>query len=434
MFKKILVRKLGLCVVVSFFCAGTVFLLLKNISAYNIEKKYRDSDYVQAQMQKEIDTIQKYITENDVDIQHFYKIARWVDRDKITTISLYYEDRLIYDSTISYCAGTLSSGIKRKPLPWEKLYKIRFKDAVALMDLTVYLKHHDYDIALIRNLMVFFVVFLSLILFFVHHKTSYILDLEQQVQLMQGGKFDFPIQIKGDDEITSLAKNIDEMREIFIQQMQAQSKRQEASQKFVSTMTHDIKTPLAALIGYLDIVINKRSSDEQKLRKYLLKSAEKAAQLKSLTDHLFDHFVISQQQDLRTQDESNVDSVTLEYMVFDNVFLLESEGIDVKVLFADHIKYRIQIHREPLQRILDNVFSNILRYADKNEPVSVRLVPNGDNLTASFQNKVRSDIDSYQGTGLGLKSCQSILEKYHGSITAEETGDVYYITINIPIA
>lgn len=431
MFKKWLVRKLGLCVIFAFLCAGAVFMLLEHISAQMIEGRYMDSEYVQAQMKREVEAIQAYIAEHDIGLNHFYKVAKWMDRDKITTITLYDKDNLIYDSTISYLAGTMSSGIQRKPLLWQTLYPIHLKDADVHMDLTVYLKHHDYDRALVGNLLVFFGVFLFIVLFFVHRKTSHILHLEQQVQLMQGGMFHFPIETRGNDEISSLARNIDDMRKVFIQQVQAQNQMHDLSRKFASTISHDIRTPLAAMIGYLDILINKRTADEEKLRQYLLKSAEKANQLKALINHLFEHFVISGQQEAMADKESRIDGLSIENMILDGVFLLESEGMAVKTSLARQANYHIPIGKELLQRVLDNVISNILKYADKNEPVLIETKHEGDHLIISYQNKAKSHIDPSLSTGLGLMTCQHILENCQGALEAGNWDGLYLLKLQL---
>lgn len=433
LFKKILVRKLGLSVVFAFLISSAAFLALQKITTNRIETKYQDSSFVANQMQKEVDILQQYITEHDIAIQNFYKITQWVDREKITAVSLYYEDKLIYDSSISYRAGTLSSGIKRKPLPWEPLYPVRFKDAEVQMSLTVYLKHHDYGVALLGNLAVFFVMFISIVLTFVHRKTSSILQLEQQVQLMQGGKLDFTVQTKGNDEISSLAESLDEMRRVFIRQIQEEKEAKESNKRFASTMVHDIRTPLAALIGYLDILIHNRTKDEEKRQQYLLKSAEKADQLKTLTDHLFDHFVMPRQQGQRTGHEDCVNRFMLEALILDCVFLLESEGFHVNTTMAEHMEYRVHIHREPLQRILDNVFSNILKYADKDGLVSVTIMTEHTFLTISIFNVVKAGRYDAVSTGLGLKACRELLEERGGELQINKIGINYQVELKIPL-
>lgn len=433
MFKKILVRKLGLSVVFAFLFSAAVFLALQGITTKQIEAKYQDSSFVAEQMQKEVDTLQQYITENDIAIQNFYKITQWVDRDKITAVSLYYEDTLIYDSSISYRAGTLSSGIKRKPLPWEILYPIQFQDAKVQMSLTVYLKHHDYDLALIGNLTAFFVMFISIVLIFIHRKTSSILQLEQQVQLMQGGKLDFTVTVKGNDEISSLAESLDEMRRVFLRQIGEEKETTESNKQFASTMAHDIRTPLAALIGYLDILIYNKAKDNEKKHQYLLKSVEKADQLKILTDHLFDHFVMPRQQGQLTGHEDCIDRFMLEALIFDCVFLLESEGFHINTALAEHMEYRVHIHREPLQRILDNVFSNILKYADKDNPVSVTITTEHAFLIISALNAIKAGRNNAVSTGLGLKACRELLEERGGELLIHETRINYQVDLRIPL-
>jgi signal transduction histidine kinase len=433
LFKKILVRKLGLIVVFAFLISGAVFIVLQHIAANQIDAKYQNASFVAEQMQKEVDTLQQYITENHIAIQNFYKITQWVDRDKVTAISLYYEDRLIYDSNISYRAGTLSSGIKRKPLPWETLYPIRFQDEEVQMSLTVYLEHHDYDMALLGNLTAFFVLFISIVLLYIHRKTSDILKLEQQVQLMQGGKLDTPVRAKGNDEISSLAESLDEMRRVFIRQIQEEKEAGISSKQFASTMAHDIRTPLAALIGYLDILIHNRTKDEEKRRQYLHKSAEKADQLKTLTDHLFDHFVLAQHQGELTGHENCIDSAMLETLVFDCVFLLESEGFRVKASIKENTAYRVHIHREPMQRILDNVVSNLLKYAAKDSPILVTLTTEHAFLRIVILNAIKVDASNTASTGLGLTTCRELLEERGGELLINESGQDYQVELKIPL-
>lgn len=383
-------------------------------------------------MQKEVDALQRYVTEHQIAIRNFYKITQWVDRDKITAISLYYEDRLIYDSNISYRAGTLTSGIKRKPLPWEKLYPIKFQNDVVQMSLTVYLKHHDYDMALLRNLTIFFLLFTSMVLFFVQRKTTAIFYLEQQVQLMQGGKLDLPIEAKGNDEISSLAESLDEMRHVFIKQIQEEKEMGIESKRFASTMAHDIRTPLAALIGYLDILIHNRTNDEKKRHQYLIKSGEKAEQLRILTDHLFGHFVMPRPGSL-TRQENCIDHAALESMVFDSIFLLESEGFKVKAALTWPASYRIHIHREPLQRILDNLISNILKYADQAVPLSITTRIEHASLIISVLNGVKAHKGNAASTGLGINACKRLLEECGGRLCVTESKENYRVDLKIPL-
>ena len=426
MFKKLLVRRLILSVVLAFVCAGTVFALLQQVSSYKIEAKYKNGDYLEQRMEKEAAAFQHYITENDLAIHDFPMISKWLDTTKITTISLYYDNRIIFNSGIPYMAETLSSGIPHQPLPWEKLYPIHFKDADVLLSLSLDLKHYDYDIALLFSLATFFAVFLGIVLFFVHGKTSYLLQLEQQVLLMQGGKLDITIPLKGKDEITSLAENIDGMRQAFIKQKQAQ----EARQRFSAAMSHDIRTPLAALIGYLDIIVNKRTSDEQRLQQFLAKSVEKANQLKSLTDHLFDYFVASEQQPKEAAE--NLSRTDFEKLIFDGIFLLESSGFTVNITLT-HFQYYLKIPKHALQRVLDNMFSNILKYAAADKPVMIKMELAKEILTLCLKNEAKTDAGPSADTGMGLKNTRAIVERYRGRMTQSKVENDYSIELSIPV-
>jgi signal transduction histidine kinase len=426
LFKKILVRKLCLSVIFAFVCSGGLFFLLQQISAHQIEDKYRNEAFVEQAMQQEVAELQYFITDNNISIQNYYKISQWVDGNKIIALSLYYKDSLIYDSSIPYKAEEFYAGIKHQPPAFAKLYPIYFKDAEALVDLTAYLKHYAYDISLIRNVCIFFLIFLSIVLSYIHRKTAYILILEQKVLLMQGGKLDTTIPVKGNDEISSLAENINIMQQKFIEQIHAQ----EANKKYASTMAHDIRTPLSALIGYLDILIHNRTKDESKQRQYLIKSAEKADQLKTLTEQLFESLIISNHEHM-TGHEGCIDRTTLEILIYDCVFLLESDGFHVKVSLNENTEYQIHIHREPMQRVLDNLVSNIFKYADKENLVKINISMDERHLLISVLNTVNVNSTMTSGTGLGIRTCQDLLEEHGSTLIIDKSNTNYEVILKI---
>jgi signal transduction histidine kinase len=264
------VYQLGLLILFSFLFSGSVFLVLQDISIQQIEAHHNSPDFLDDLLEDEVAKIQHYITFNGITTQQFYKIDQWIDRDVVTSLSLFYKDRLVYSSDVSYQEKILENGIKRKPLPWEKVYPIQFKDKELQLSLSVELKDHENNRALLRNLFIATILFISCVLFFVHRKTSEISKLEQQIQMMQGGSLDMPIEVKGNDEIASLAESLEEMRYAFVQQMEYEKVQESTGKLFASSISHDIRTPLAALIGYLDILVHNRTSDEKKRKEYLI--------------------------------------------------------------------------------------------------------------------------------------------------------------------
>ena len=74
--------------------------------------------------------------------------------------------------------------------------------------------------------------------------------------------------------------------------MNSERAAQEANNQLITSMSHDIRTPLTSLIGYLDIISGHKYKNEQELQKYIGSCSDKAVQLKDLSDKLFQYFLV----------------------------------------------------------------------------------------------------------------------------------------------
>lgn len=124
-----------------------------------------------------------------------------------------------------------------------------------------------------------FIFFIVLVLFFINKKTSYIGVLEKEIKILEGGNLDYPITLKGKDELSSLAQSINEMRKSFIERLESEERARVANSELVTAMSHDLRTPLTALVGYLDIIEYKKYQDQEALAKYIHNSRKKPIRL-----------------------------------------------------------------------------------------------------------------------------------------------------------
>ena len=113
------------------------------------------------------------------------------------------------------------------------------------------------------------IVFLLLLLLMIHHKIRYINRLESELKILGGGNLEYPITIKGNDEITSLAEGITALKNGFLEEQQMKAEAEKANMELVTAMSHDLRTPLTSLIGYLELLNMHRYENEEQLQKYL---------------------------------------------------------------------------------------------------------------------------------------------------------------------
>ena len=200
----------------------------------------------------------------------------------------------------------------------------------------------------------------------------------------------------------------------------------------VTNMTHDLRTPLTAICGYLDLLMQEPMPE--KSARYLAVIRERTDALRELSEELFRYSVI-----IGTESELTLEPVCL------NDILEQSLAGFYGVLSERGIVPDIEIPQQPiprtldrhaLRRIFDNILSNAAKYSDGD--LSVRLLPDG---TAVFENSAE-ELDAVRtahlfdrfftvqtarsaaqgGTGLGLSIAKLLTEKLGGSIAAEYRG------------
>lgn len=218
-----------------------------------------------------------------------------------------------------------------------------------------------------------------------------------------------------------------------------------ASKKMLSNISHDIKTPMTVLLGYLELMRLQGASDEM-----LQKAELKANQVMELIDQFF----------TLSKLESNDTDIEL-FKVNLSEICRESILDFYEILTNDHFQVEIKVpempvyvmgNTEALQRIFSNLISNAIRYgADgaylglfliiEEEKVIVKVVDHGKGIEKAFADSVFERLftmeDSrsrkVQGNGLGLTIAKNLTEKLQGSLTLESTpGVITTFTLQFP--
>ena len=127
-------------------------------------------------------------------------------------------------------------------------------------------------------------LFLGIVIPFTVYTIHRIKRLYQQVLLSAQSGRNSRIEVSGRDEIAELGKEIESMRMSLLALLENEERMREESEQLVASLSHDIRTPLTKLTGYLEILIHKKELTETQYEIYLEKASEKAHQMKILTD------------------------------------------------------------------------------------------------------------------------------------------------------
>lgn len=205
----------------------------------------------------------------------------------------------------------------------------------------------------------------------------------------------------------------------------------------MTNVAHDLRTPLTAICGYLDLISTEKDAD--KIRSYADIAKERASALKALTDELFRYSVsLDKNRSIHLQ-EICLNSVISE-RVLDFYDELTEKGISPVIELPDKNVNTIADKRD-VSRIFDNLISNAVKYGEKNlkikldEDGSVTISNSTSKLTHLDVEKMFDrfyTVKNYNySTGLGLSIAKSLVEQYGGSISASLENGVFSITLNL---
>lgn len=99
-----------------------------------------------------------------------------------------------------------------------------------------------------------FVLFVLLLMIPINRKLRYIRRLREELKILEGGDLNYSVTLRGRDELYDLARGLEEMRLSLIRQQREREDAQQANAELVTAVSHDLRTPLTSLIGYMDLV------------------------------------------------------------------------------------------------------------------------------------------------------------------------------------
>ena len=205
----------------------------------------------------------------------------------------------------------------------------------------------------------------------------------------------------------------------------------------ITNVAHDIRTPLTAICGYLDMI--KEESDLTKKERYLDIMIERASSLKTLSEELFKYSVASDNQKVAQMEKVNVNTLLQETM-FSFYTRFNEKSIMPNINICEDAVTRIT-DKNALTRIFSNVIDNAIKYSDGD--FSVKMNENGEiafsNTASNLDNvNVQKLFDRFYtvencnySTGLGLSIAKLLTKQIGGEISADLKDKVLTITLKI---
>ena len=380
----------------------------------------------QGEIQQFVDNIQATILEKELT----YEEAKQVEFDKGTS---YFVELFVY-SNINFDELNLEEkGVKH-------IYKMEYADVIGLATIgdTSIKSHRDFYriTALVFALLCFF----GLSVVMLYRELSYIKIIEKGITQITKGDFCYRIPIQGRNELTSLAVQINEMGKTISDNIQKERIEEQNKRTFITNMSHDLRTPLTSMIGYIDL-LQKKLSAKHELYEYVAIAKRNGLRLETLINDLFLYNrLVSGDMTLQLQ-ELNIN------LALSQILELYTENIE----FQKEKEVRvIPMDFEKFHRIIDNLMSNAVTYGVKEQPIRVRSIMKNQWMQISIENVTTEDLagkeallkermytvseDRTKGaTGLGLAIVNELLNTMGANMEITCRNHRFKVVLEFPI-
>ena len=270
--------------------------------------------------------------------------------------------------------------------------------------------------------------------------------LKEATQNIKDGNLDFTLDTSGTDEISELCLDFEEMRKRLKESAEEKVQYDKESKELISNISHDLKTPITAVKGYVEGIMDGVADTPEKMDKYIRTIYNKANDMDRLINELTFYSKIDTNKIPYTFTKINVDTYFKDCV---EEIALDLEAKNIKLGYFNYTEESFQIiaDAEQLKRVINNIIGNSVKYINKKEGiVNVRIKDVGDFIQVEIEDngkgiaardlpyifdrfyRTDSSRNSAQGgSGIGLSIVKKIIEDHGGKIWAtskEDTGTV----------
>ena len=281
-----------------------------------------------------------------------------------------------------------------------------------------------------------------------------LVNLRKATQNIKDGNLDFVLDVEGADEFAELCRDFEEMRRRLKESAEEKLVLDKENKELISNISHDLKTPITAVKGYVEGIMDGVADTPEKMDRYVRTIYNKTVEMDHLINELTFYSKIDTNRIPYTFSKLNVEDYFSDCA--EEVGLeLETRGI--QLCYANYVDSDVQViaDGEQIRRVIHNIISNAIKYMDKGKGmkgiiqirvkdvgdfVQVEIEDNGKGIAAKdlpyiFDRFYRTDVSRNSakgGSGIGLSIVRKILEDHGGKVWAtsrEDIGTIMYFVL-----
>ena len=291
------------------------------------------------------------------------------------------------------------------------------------------------------------VIFLIVFRIYLNRLTKYFMEINQGIDdLINESSEDVSLS----PELSATEKKINTIKHTFEKQKLDMKLAEQQKNDMVMYLAHDLKTPLASVIGYLNLLRDEKEISEELRQKYLSVSLDKAERLEDLINEFFEIAKFNLSNITLQYSKINL-SRLLEMLLYEFQPMLNEKNLNCNLKVPEDIMLRCDADK--IQRVFDNLLKNAVIYSFKGTDIDITATGDDENVVIVFSNlgdtipkaKLERIFEQFYrldvsrntqsgGAGLGLAIAKQIVELHNGTITAISENETTTFIVTLPVS
>ena len=264
-----------------------------------------------------------------------------------------------------------------------------------------------------------------------------LVKLRKATQNIKEGNLDFVLEVEGKDEFSQLCQDFEEMRKRLKESTEEKILMDKENKELISNISHDLKTPITAVKGYVEGIMDGVADTPEKMNRYVRTIYNKTNEMDHLINELTFYSKIDTNRIPYTFSKLNVEDYFSDCA---EELGLEMETKGIELVYANYVEKDVQViaDGEQIRRVIHNIVSNAIKYMEKpkgiiqlrvkdvGDFIQVEIEDNGKGIAAKdlpymFDRFYRTDVSrnsSKGGSGIGLSIVKKIMEDHGGKVWA----------------
>ena len=417
--------------------SGLFFVVINYAGEQMITKIFSDSSHIEKLSEAYIQDLQDYIDETKAASNDSEKLTEWVRKRKIVSIQVYKDEILTYDSNYPD-AAVEDAEAEGAYYDWEYYYTAEFADGTADVFLYGFFSYPLYSYAMTAEILLAVILLVAIVILGIRKPVRYIGRLKAECEILGSGDLDYQVTVQGKDELSLLARGLDNMRMALRESNEKEAELTAANRRMITEMSHDLRTPLTSLLIYTEILGKKAAKDQRQAMEYVSKIEKKARQIKRLSDNIFEYALITEETKAELGEPQTLRELFYDPLSEMTAYLGE-RGYTVELrpdTGSGSERRQIRVNEEYINRIMDNIVSNIEKYADKSMPVRIETIYTEEYGGLAFRNGISCSTEDRRktegSTNIGLHNVEKMMKKMNGYFRVKQTENIFEITLIFP--